>query len=84
MTAKNATASGFINTKVKAVRSQVDDKKMHLEIELYHPQLVMESMYKGQGNLNELRYNSKGFVNTTLSKLMNFIIEVKIGEIGHK
>lgn len=55
---------------VRAVRSMADDTSLHIEADIFFPEIYMESLYKGAGKFNSFKVKSKGYVNVTWSKYM--------------
>lgn len=74
MKVRNATTYGLSNTRIRGVRTEITDKSMKIMISVAHPKLSVESMFEGFASLNDLKVDSSGFMNVSMSKL-SYLIE---------
>jgi len=64
---KSGTLRGLSTVEIKNVRTNVDDKGVDAEIDVFVPHIFAEGLYKANGKFNNYKVNAKGLYNITLS-----------------
>lgn len=71
---KSGTLRGLSSVEIKNVRTNVDDKGVDAEIDVFVPHIFAEGLYKANGKFNNYKVNAKGLYNITLSEYTNLKI----------
>ncbi|XP_077296347.1 putative beta-carotene-binding protein [Arctopsyche grandis] len=66
---KDITAHGLSNAIVHNVRANLQDDFMEIEADMSNKGIVVEGYFRGEGRLNAIVFNTKGFYNNTMSDL---------------
>lgn len=70
VTVKNSKFYGLSTAEVRGVKSNITDKTMDLEIDIFLPRVFSEGLYKGEAFFNEIRFASKGAFNLTMKNVV--------------
>lgn len=74
LSVKSGKSYGLSRATIKDVRSEITDDTMKLDVDIFIPRIFIEGNYKGNGQLNTLRLESKGLFNVSMSKWYQPII----------
>ncbi|CAO1325915.1 unnamed protein product [Diamesa serratosioi] len=67
---KNTKLYGLSRAQVRGVKSNITDKIMDLDIDIFWPRVFCEGLYKGEALFNEIRFASKGTFNLTMKNVV--------------
>uniref|UniRef100_A0A1B0GQ61 Uncharacterized protein n=1 Tax=Phlebotomus papatasi TaxID=29031 RepID=A0A1B0GQ61_PHLPP len=68
-TLKKGRCTGFGDTQIKKVRSQITDDEWKFHIDVLVPRVYIEAKYRGHGIINAMSLGSKGDFNVTATGL---------------
>ena len=66
---KNSKFYGLSRGEVRGVKSNITDKTMDLDIDIFLPRVFSEGLYKGEAFFNDIRFASKGTYNLTMKNV---------------
>ncbi|CAO1354082.1 unnamed protein product [Diamesa hyperborea] len=66
---KNSKFYGLSRGQVRGVKSNITDKTMELEIDVFLPRIFNNGLYKGETFFNDIKFASKGSYNLTMKNV---------------
>lgn len=67
---KNSKFYGLSRAEVRGVKSNITEKTVDLEVDIFLPRVFSEGLYKSEAFFNDIRFASKGAFNLTMKNIV--------------